>query len=138
MCGGYSYFNNAAIAAVHLRGLANHEEKSAPKRIAILDVDFHHGNGTQELFYDSNTVLYVSIHHTPDGAYPYYSGFADERGTGEGEGFNINFPLPSGRPCPHLHFLKLTHQKTGTTESQYTETMKQVALSHQSQLCPAA
>jgi len=108
MCGGYSYFNNAAMAAVHLQSLSRHEEKSTPKKVAILDVDFHHGNGTQELFYDSNTVLYVSIHHTPDGAYPYYSGFDDERGTGQGEGFNINFPLPSG-----------------TTESQYTETLKE-------------
>lgn len=109
MSGGYCYFNNAAVAAVHLQNLqGGHEEKASPAKVAILDVDFHHGNGTQEIFYEDNTVLYVSIHHTPDGAYPYFTGFEDERGSGRGEGYNVNYPLPSG-----------------TTESEYSEILAQ-------------
>jgi acetoin utilization deacetylase AcuC-like enzyme len=87
MCGGYCYLNNAAIAAEYL---------SPVGRIAILDVDYHHGNGTQSIFYDTDRVLYVSIHADPENAYPYYSGYADERGEGKGFGFNVNLPLPAG------------------------------------------
>jgi len=86
-CGGYCYLNNAAIAAPYL---------SPAGRIAILDVDYHHGNGTQSIFYDTDRVLYVSIHANPESAYPYYSGYADEQGEGEGFGFNVNLPLPAG------------------------------------------
>jgi acetoin utilization deacetylase AcuC-like enzyme len=82
----YCYLNNAAIAAVYL---------SPAGRIAILDVDYHHGNGTQSIFYDTDQILYVSIHADPAGAYPYYSGHANERGEGKGVGFNVNLPLPS-------------------------------------------
>jgi acetoin utilization deacetylase AcuC-like enzyme/GNAT superfamily N-acetyltransferase len=83
--GGFCYFNTAAIAADHL---------SRWGKVAILDVDYHHGNGTQEIFYQRRDVLSVSIHGHPHFAYPYFSGFADEKGLGEGLGFNINFPLP--------------------------------------------
>ena len=87
--GGYCYLNNAAIAAQSLidRGM---------KRAAILDVDFHHGNGTQSIFYDRSDVLFASIHGDPNEEYPYFSGHADETGTGPGAGCNVNFPLPPG------------------------------------------
>lgn len=85
--GGYCYFNNAAIAANYLSQFG---------RVAILDIDFHHGNGTQHIFYDRADVLYVSIHGDPAEVYPYSSGFANERGRGDGEGFTVNYPLPSG------------------------------------------
>lgn len=89
LIGGYCFFNNAAIVAEALRS------RGAP-RVAILDVDFHHGNGTQQIFWDRDDVLYVSLHGDPAGIYPYYSGYAVERGTGEGEGFTLNLPLPPG------------------------------------------
>ena len=87
--GGYCFLNNAAIAAQGLieRGL---------KRIAILDVDYHHGNGTQSIFYDRADVLFASIHSDPRAEYPFYLGHADEVGTGAGRGFNLNLPLPHG------------------------------------------
>lgn len=87
MCGGYCYLNNAAIAA---------ERLSRYGPVAILDVDYHHGNGTQSMFYETDRVLYVSIHADPRYNYPFYSGYAEERGAGEGLGFNLNFPLPPG------------------------------------------
>jgi acetoin utilization deacetylase AcuC-like enzyme len=84
--GGYCYLNNAAIAAQWLadQGL----------RPAILDVDYHHGNGTQAIFYDRADVLFVSIHADPSFAYPHFLGFADEHGNGAGEDANVNMPLP--------------------------------------------
>lgn len=66
------------------------------RKVAVLDVDFHHGNGTQEIFYERDDVLFVSIHADPDRQYPYFSGGADERGAGRGRGFNINYPLEKG------------------------------------------
>ena len=84
--GGYCYMNNVAIAAQYLR------DKGAEK-IAILDVDYHHGNGTQSIFYDRDDVLFVSIHGDPAQEYPYFLGRSDETGEGAGEGFNANFPL---------------------------------------------
>ncbi len=85
--GGYCYFNNAAIAAKDLR----------PKgRVAILDIDFHHGNGTQRIFYRDPKVLVVSIHGDPVTFYPYFSGHAGETGSGRGKGFNLNLPLQRG------------------------------------------
>ena len=87
--GGYCYLNNAAIAAQRCI-------EQGAKRVAVLDVDFHHGNGTQDIFYDRNDVLFASIHGDPSVSFPYFSGFADERGIGEGEGFNLNMPLPKG------------------------------------------
>jgi acetoin utilization deacetylase AcuC-like enzyme/GNAT superfamily N-acetyltransferase len=83
--GGFCYFNNNAVAANYL---------SAHGKVAILDIDFHHGNGQQDIFYRRCDVLTVSIHGHPRFAYPYFSGFGDERGEGEGEGFNWNLPLP--------------------------------------------
>ena len=83
--GGFCYFNNAAIAAQYL---------SAEARVAVLDIDFHHGNGTQDIFYRRDDVLTLSIHGTPDYAYPYFSGYAEETGEGAGLGFNLNLPLP--------------------------------------------
>ena len=83
--GGFCYFNNAAIAADALR-------EDGP--VAVLDIDFHHGNGTQDIFYERADVLTLSIHGDPSYAYPYFAGFADERGRGVGEGYNHNFPLP--------------------------------------------
>jgi acetoin utilization deacetylase AcuC-like enzyme len=85
--GGYCFLNNAAIAAQYLRD-------AGAARVAVLDVDFHHGNGTQDIFYDRADVLYVSLHGDPADAFPYFSGYADETGTGTGAGFNLNFPLP--------------------------------------------
>jgi acetoin utilization deacetylase AcuC-like enzyme len=83
--GGFCYFNNAAIAAQAL---------SREGRVAVLDIDFHHGNGTQDIFWTRSDVLTVSIHGHPNYAYPYFSGFADEIGEGFGRGCNRNFPLP--------------------------------------------
>src|SRR5580704_9600375 len=87
--GGYCFLNNAAIAAQYLRD-------TGAARVAILDVDFHHGNGTQDIFYDRPDVLYISLHGDPAEAFPYFSGFADETGTGAGAGFTLNLPLPPG------------------------------------------
>jgi acetoin utilization deacetylase AcuC-like enzyme len=83
--GGFCYFNSAAVAAHHLSGFG---------KVAVLDVDFHHGNGTQDIFYERSDVLTISIHGDPKFAYPHFAGFKDERGEKEGEGFNINYPLP--------------------------------------------
>ena len=83
--GGFCYFNSTAIAAHWL---------SRRGRIAVLDVDYHHGNGTQMIFYDRADVLTVSLHGHPKFAYPYFAGFKEERGEGEGKGFNLNLALP--------------------------------------------
>ncbi|MEQ8178261.1 MAG: histone deacetylase family protein [Amphiplicatus sp.] len=85
---GFCYLNNAAIAAEHLR--------SKYPRIAILDVDVHHGNGTQDIFYARADVLTVSVHADPKRFYPFFWGHADERGEGAGLGYNFNLPLPRG------------------------------------------
>lgn len=87
--GGYCFLNNAAIACQHLleRGAA---------RIALIDVDYHHGNGSQSIFYAQNDVLFLSIHADPKQEYPFFLGHADERGEGVGEGYSANFPLPWG------------------------------------------
>lgn len=86
---GHCFLNNSAIAAQALR--ARHE------RVAILDIDVHHGNGTQEIFYERPDVLTVSIHASPEAFYPFYVGYAHETGRGAGEGFNLNLPLPQGQ-----------------------------------------
>jgi len=87
--GGYCFLNNAAIAARRLR------DRGA-SRVAVLDVDYHHGNGTQEIFWDQGDVLVVSLHADPADEYPYFSGHADETGIGAGEGATLNLPLPIG------------------------------------------
>jgi len=83
--GGFCYFNNAAIATQMLSDFG---------RVAILDIDYHHGNGQQVIFYQRSDVLTISIHGHPRFAYPYFSGFEDEIGEGEGASFNMNLPLP--------------------------------------------
>ncbi len=88
LMGGYCYFNNAAIAAQHIAGMGY--------RVAILDIDVHGGNGTQAIFYDRDDVLFISIHGAPEWEYPYFSGYADERGSGAGEGYTLNYPLEKG------------------------------------------
>lgn len=92
--GGFCYFNNNAIAAQYLSRLG---------KVAILDLDFHHGNGQQDIFYTRNDVLTVSIHGHPSFAYPYFSGFAEERGAEAGEGFSHNFPLPENIDAAAYH-----------------------------------
>ena len=87
--GGYCFLNNAAVAAQALRD-------AGAARVAVLDVDYHHGNGTQSIFYERADVLFVSLHGDPLTEYPFYLGHADETGTGPGAGFNLNLPLPAG------------------------------------------
>ena len=83
--GGYCFINNASVAANWL---------SSKGKVAILDIDYHGGNGTQDIFYERNDVFTISIHGDPDYEYPHYTGFADETGAGTGLGFHKNFPLP--------------------------------------------
>jgi acetoin utilization deacetylase AcuC-like enzyme len=85
--GGYCFINNAALAANYL---------STKGHVAVLDIDYHCGNGTQDIFYKRDDVFTVSIHADPDFEYPHYIGFANERGSGRGFGFHHNFPLPAG------------------------------------------
>lgn len=89
MYGGYCFFNNAAIAAQAI-------VDATGERVAILDVDYHHGNGSQQIFWRRGDVRYVSIHADPDRQYPYFLGRADETGEGEGAGENLNIPLRAG------------------------------------------
>lgn len=91
--GGYCYINNAAVAAEYFisQGL---------ERVGILDIDYHHGNGTQDIFYARADVQVVNIHADPIVEYPYFLGHADETGTGAGTGFNLNLPLPHGTDFP--------------------------------------
>jgi acetoin utilization deacetylase AcuC-like enzyme len=88
LAGGYCFLNNAALAAVRLR-------ETFP-RVAILDIDVHHGNGTQYHFYRRSDVYFASVHVDPNHAYPFYSGYASERGEGDGEGTNLNVPFAVG------------------------------------------
>jgi acetoin utilization deacetylase AcuC-like enzyme/GNAT superfamily N-acetyltransferase len=83
--GGFCYLNNAAVAAHYLSRFG---------RVAMLDLDYHHGNGQQDIFYTRDDVFTVSVHGAPPAAYPYCAGFADERGEGAGQGYNLNLPLP--------------------------------------------
>jgi len=88
LAGGFCYINNAAVAAQRLvRDVG---------RVTVLDIDAHHGNGTQGIFYDRNDVQFVSLHADPTHAYPFYCGFADETGHGPGAGLNLNLPLSIG------------------------------------------
>ncbi|RDS78702.1 histone deacetylase family protein [Alteriqipengyuania lutimaris] len=87
--GGYCYLNNAAIAARQASALG-----LGP--VAVLDVDYHHGNGTQDIFWQDDAIFFASIHADPRTDYPFYWGYADERGEGAGEGTTLNLPLPRG------------------------------------------
>ncbi len=91
MFGGYCFMNNAAIAAEGF--LAD-----GASRVAVLDVDFHHGNGTQSIFYDRSDVLFLSLHSDPRHEFPHFLGYEDERGDGAGFGYNHNYPLAPGTP----------------------------------------
>ena len=87
--GGYCFLNNAALAAQHMLD-------DGARRVAILDIDYHHGNGTQSIFYKRNDVLFMSIHADPRSEYPFYLGHADETGDGAGTGYNMILPLAHG------------------------------------------
>jgi acetoin utilization deacetylase AcuC-like enzyme len=87
--GGYCFLNNAAIAAQAFRD-------QGAERVAVLDVDFHHGNGTQDIFYERGDVLFCSLHGDPQDCYPHFLGYKDETGRGKGEGFNHNYPMGPG------------------------------------------
>ena len=87
--GGYCFFNNAAIAAQSLR------DRGAA-RVAILDVDYHHGNGTQSIFYGRGDVFFASLHGHPEREFPFFLGYQDETGEGEGEDCNANYPMHWG------------------------------------------
>ncbi len=87
--GGYCFLNNAAIAAQALRD-------AGAERVAVLDIDYHHGNGTQAIFYDRADVFFASVHGDPHTEYPFFLGYADEVGQGAGLGHNLNLPLPRG------------------------------------------
>jgi acetoin utilization deacetylase AcuC-like enzyme len=93
MAGGFCYLNNAAIAAQRML-----DAGSGP--LAILDFDVHHGNGTQQIFYERDDVFYASVHGDPAGLYPWFAGYADETGKGRGQGWNLNLPLPPGTRNP--------------------------------------
>ncbi|HTY08525.1 MAG TPA: hypothetical protein VMF29_05125, partial [Candidatus Edwardsbacteria bacterium] len=84
-CGGFCYFNNAALAAQRL---------SRQGTVGILDIDYHHGHGTQDIFYAQGDVAYASLHADPRHEYPYHFGRPGENGTGQGRGWNLNLPLP--------------------------------------------
>lgn len=98
--GGYSYFNNAAIAAEYLKQFG---------KVVILDIDFHHGNGTQRLFYNDPDVYFISIHGDPKCFYPYFSGYESEAGEGRGKGFNLNIPLPG--QCDGSEYLRTLRER---------------------------
>ncbi|WP_133366400.1 histone deacetylase family protein [Qipengyuania sediminis] len=87
--GGYCHINSAAVAAQAAR-------TAGRSRVAVLDIDYHHGNGTQDIFYDRDDVFFASIHADPRTDYPFFWGHADERGEGDGEGATLNLPLPRG------------------------------------------
>ncbi len=87
--GGYCFINNAAVATQAFLD-------QGASRVALLDVDFHHGNGSQAIFYDRDDVLFLSLHGDPSDAFPHFLGYADETGAGRGEGFNHNYPMGPG------------------------------------------
>ncbi len=101
--GGFCYFNNAAIAAQYLSRFG---------AVAMLDIDYHHGNGQQDIFYRRRDVLTISLHGHPRFAYPYFSGFSDEQGEDDGKGFNLNLPLPElCTPAQYLAALEKALQR---------------------------
>jgi len=87
--GGYCFINNAAVVAEMFC-------MDGSSKVAVLDIDFHHGNGTQDIFYQRNDVFFASLHGHPEDAFPYFTGYADETGSGAGDGFNANYPMRPG------------------------------------------
>lgn len=108
MIGGYCFFNNAAIVASEMARRLN-----GP--VAIVDVDYHHGNGTQSIFYDRGDVFYLSLHGAPARAFPYYLGYADERGHGGGTGWNQNVELARG--CADREYLEILTRSLESVEA---------------------
>ena len=104
--GGFCFLNNSAIAANYL---------SRQGKVALLDIDYHHGNGGQDIFYDRDDVLTVSIHGHPSHAYPNFSGYSDERGEGAGLGFNHNFPTEP--PVDDERYLALLDKALGVVRA---------------------
>jgi acetoin utilization deacetylase AcuC-like enzyme len=100
--GGFCYLNNVAIAARRLQ---------RERKIAILDIDYHHGNGTQSIFYADPTVLFCSLHADPEENYPFYWGNPQERGSGPGEGFNYNWLVP--QRADDFIYLRILEQALG-------------------------
>ena len=101
---GFCYLNNTAVAAQHLR--------SKYSKVAILDLDAHHGDGTQQIFYQRNDILTISVHADPDNYYPFFTGYSDEIGFGDGEGYNLNLPLRHGaRQDEALAVIEVAHRK---------------------------
>jgi len=100
--GGYCFINNASVAANWL---------SAKGNVALLDVDYHCGNGTQDIFYERDDVLTISIHADPNFEYPAYAGYADETGSGAGLGFHKNLPLEKG--TDDVHYLSALEEALG-------------------------
>jgi acetoin utilization deacetylase AcuC-like enzyme len=94
MFGGYCFINNVALVAEAFRA-------QGAGRVAVLDIDFHHGNGTQDIFYGRGDVFFASIHGAPEDAFPYFLGYADETGAGKGEDANVNYPFPPGTAYGH-------------------------------------
>src|SRR3990167_2529122 len=92
--GGFCYFNNAAISAQILLNRLQASNNYAHPRVAIIDLDYHHGNGTQDIFYETDQIVYLSTHASPEWDYPFFSGLASETGSGKGEGYNFNYPMP--------------------------------------------
>ncbi|GAA6005755.1 histone deacetylase family protein [Rhodotorula paludigena] len=117
LCGGYCYLNSAAIAARHFqsqRAIQAGQGASRP-RVAILDIDYHHGNGTSKIFWNDASVLYCSLHGSPD--YPYYTGAASELGGPDARGLNVNYPLPLGTDdAAYLHALTQAVQRVNEFE----------------------
>ncbi len=109
--GGFCYFNNAAISAHFLSQFG---------KVAILDIDYHHGNGQQDIFYRRDDVLTLSIHGHPSFAYPYFSGFSEEKGEGNGKGYNVNYPLPESIDvAEYLHTLRSALSKIRSFRPKY-------------------
>jgi acetoin utilization deacetylase AcuC-like enzyme len=109
--GGFCYLNSAAIAAHHL---------SLQGKVALLDIDYHHGNGAQDIFYQRKDVYTISLHGHPRYSYPYFSGFEDEKGEGQGKGYNLNFPLAEGLDGEQYRkVLKLALDKIGKFRPQF-------------------
>ena len=96
MAGGFCFLNNVAIAADYCR-------RHGAERVAILDIDVHHGNGTQGIFYGRGDVLFASVHGDPHAFYPWFAGYAEERGQDAGHGYNLNLPLARGSGDPQFH-----------------------------------
>lgn len=105
-CGGSTYLNNAAVAAQRLRSRYN--------RVLVIDIDVHHGNGTQDIFYERDDVYFISLHRDPSDFVPYYWGYACERGEGRGVGTNLNLPL--SQHTNDEDFLRALDQSLGYVE----------------------